>query len=61
VLDCDLKGLDYVLGDWHTPYPNIEEDMEFTKVLIVKQKLVAKLYSSIWTLESNTSRHHYIL
>jgi hypothetical protein len=23
----------------HTPYPNIEEDMEFTTVLIVKQKL----------------------
>jgi hypothetical protein len=29
----------YDLGDTHTPYPNIEEDMEFTKVLIVKQKL----------------------
>jgi hypothetical protein len=27
------------LGDIHTPYPNIEGDMEFTKVLIVKQKL----------------------
>jgi hypothetical protein len=23
----------------HTPYSNIEEDMKFTKVLIVKQKL----------------------
>jgi hypothetical protein len=31
--------LDYDLGDLHTPYPNIEEDMEFTKVLIVKKKL----------------------
>jgi hypothetical protein len=28
--------LDYYLGDIQTPYPNIEEDMEFTKVLIVK-------------------------
>jgi hypothetical protein len=27
------------LGNIHTPYPNIEGDMEFTKVLIVKQKL----------------------
>jgi hypothetical protein len=29
----------YDQGDMHIPYPNIEEDMEFTKVLIVKQKL----------------------
>jgi hypothetical protein len=35
----DLQGLDYDLGDINTPYPNIEEDIEFTKVLIVKQKL----------------------
>jgi hypothetical protein len=34
-----------IFKDWtmswvtHTPYPNIEEDMEFTTVLIVKQKL----------------------
>jgi hypothetical protein len=27
------------MGDRHTPYPNIEEDMEFTIVLTVKQKL----------------------
>jgi hypothetical protein len=39
VLHCDLKELYYDLGDLHTPYPNIEEDMEFIKVLIVKQKL----------------------
>jgi hypothetical protein len=38
----------------HTPYPNIEEDIEFTKVLIVKKKLEgnfaslgAELYSSV--------------
>jgi hypothetical protein len=36
VLHCDTQGLDYDLGDMHTPYPNIEEDMEFKKVLIVK-------------------------
>jgi hypothetical protein len=34
VLDGDLQGLYYDLGDMHTPYPNIEEDMEFTKVLL---------------------------
>jgi hypothetical protein len=39
VIHCDLQGLDYELGDMNTPYPNIEEDMEFTTVLIVKQKL----------------------
>jgi hypothetical protein len=25
------------MGERHTPYPNIEEDIEFTKVLMVKQ------------------------
>jgi hypothetical protein len=35
----DLQGLHYCMGDMHTRYPNIEEDMEFTIVLIVKQKL----------------------
>jgi hypothetical protein len=61
VLHGDLQILDYDLGDMHTPYPNIEEDMEFTKVLIVKQKLEenfpslgTKLYSSVWILEINT-------
>jgi hypothetical protein len=39
VLHGDLQILYYVLGDRHTPYPNIKEDMEFTLVLIVKQKL----------------------
>jgi hypothetical protein len=34
--------LGYNLGDMNTPYPNIEEDMEFTIVLIVKQKLEEK-------------------
>jgi hypothetical protein len=36
LLHGDLQRLSYGLGDMHTPYPNIEEDMEFTKVLIVK-------------------------
>jgi hypothetical protein len=66
-LHCDLQGLDYDLGDLHTPYPNIKEGMEFTKALIVKQKLEenlspgAELYNSILTLEINTYRHQYIL
>jgi hypothetical protein len=32
VLHYYLQGLYYDLGDMHTPYPNIEYDMEFTKV-----------------------------
>jgi hypothetical protein len=39
VLHGDLQRLDYNMGDMNTPYANIEEDMKFTKVLIVKQKL----------------------
>jgi hypothetical protein len=39
LLHGDLKRFYYGLGDRHTPYPNIEEDMEFTIALIVKQKL----------------------
>jgi hypothetical protein len=42
----------------HTPYPSIEEDMEFIKVLIAKQKLEEifpkleiELICSVWTLE----------
>jgi hypothetical protein len=35
----DLQRLYYGLSVRHTSYPNIEEDMEFTIVLIVKQKL----------------------
>jgi hypothetical protein len=36
VFHGDLQRLYYDLGDMHTPYPNIEEYMEFTKVLIIK-------------------------
>jgi hypothetical protein len=39
LLPGDLQRWYYGLGDRHTPYPNIEEDMEFTIMLIVKQKL----------------------
>jgi hypothetical protein len=39
LLHGDLQRLYYGLDDRHTPYLNIEEDMEFTIVLIVKQKL----------------------
>jgi hypothetical protein len=48
------------MGDRHIPYPNMEEDMEFTKMLIVKQKLEeiflseTELIISVWTLEINT-------
>ncbi len=48
VLYDDHQRLDYDLGDMHTPYPNIEEDMEFTKVLIVKQKLEENF--QVWEL-----------
>jgi hypothetical protein len=40
--DCSMvisKDCTMVWVYRHTPYPNIEEDMEFTIVLIVKQKL----------------------
>jgi hypothetical protein len=60
LLHCDLQRLYYCLGDKHTPYPNIEEDMKFTKVLIVKHKLEGifqsetELICSVWNLEINT-------
>jgi hypothetical protein len=60
VLHGNLQRLYYGLGDRHTPYPNIEEDMEFTIVLIVKQKLEeictkseTDLICSVWTFEIN--------
>jgi hypothetical protein len=60
VLHGDLQRLYYGLGNRHTPYPNIEEDMKFTIVLIVKQKpeeictkSETELICSIWTLEIN--------
>jgi hypothetical protein len=53
----DLQRLYYVLSDKNPPYPCIEEYMEFTKVLIVKQKLEeifpkseTELICSVWTL-----------
>jgi hypothetical protein len=43
ILHGDLQRSGYDLSDMHTPYTNIEEDMKFTKVLIVKQKLEENL------------------
>jgi hypothetical protein len=37
----DLQKLYYYLGDMHTPYPNIKEDMEFTKVHEFKKLIQA--------------------
>jgi hypothetical protein len=54
IIHGDLQRLDYDLGDLHTPYPNIEEYMEFT---LVEQVMGAELYKSVWTFETNTSRH----
>jgi hypothetical protein len=60
LLDGDLQRLYYDLGDMHTPYPNIKEDIEFTKLLIVKQKLEifpkseTELICFAWALEINT-------
>jgi hypothetical protein len=61
LLHGDLQRLYYGLGDSHTPYINIEEDIEFTKVLFVKQKLEeictkseTDLICSVWTIEINT-------
>jgi hypothetical protein len=57
----DLQTFYYGLDERHRPYLNIEEDMEFTIVLIVKQKLdeictksKTELIYSVWTLEINT-------
>jgi hypothetical protein len=58
-LHGDLQRLYYGLAYRNTPYPNIEKDMEFTRVLIVKQKLEeifpseTELICSVWTLEIN--------
>jgi hypothetical protein len=61
LLPDDLQRLHYGLDDRNTPYPNIKEDMEFTIVLIVKQKLEeictkyeTELICSVRTLEINT-------
>jgi hypothetical protein len=61
LLHGDIQRLYYGLGDRHTPYLNIEEDMKFTIVLIVKQKLdeictksKTELICSVCTLGVNT-------
>jgi hypothetical protein len=62
VLHRGLQRLDYDLGDMHTPSPEIKKAIEFQRGLIVKllsYKFFVRieLYSSVWTLETNTSRH----
>jgi hypothetical protein len=64
VLHGDLQRLYYDLNDMQPPYPNIKEDIKFQRGLIVKLlswkiflSLRIELYSSVWTLETNTSRH----
>jgi hypothetical protein len=58
VLHGDLQILYYSLGNSNTLYLNIEEDMKFTKVIIVKQKLEeiflseTELICSVWTLKN---------
>jgi hypothetical protein len=61
LLHGDIQRLYYGLYERNTPYLNIEEDMKFTKVLIVKQKTggnlsksETELICSVWTLEINT-------
>jgi hypothetical protein len=61
VLHGDLERLKYDLGDMLTLTPQIKEDIEFQRGLVVKLNpgnfslsLKTESYSSIWTLETNT-------
>jgi hypothetical protein len=61
LLHGDIKRLFYGMGGRHTPSLNIKEDMEFTIVLIVRQKLdeictksETELICSVCTLRVNT-------
>jgi hypothetical protein len=47
MLNCDTQGLYHDLCDFHILDPNIKVDMEFIKLLIVKQKLEGNL---VWEL-----------
>jgi hypothetical protein len=47
MLNCDTQGLYHDLCDFHILDPNIKEDMEFIKLLLVKQKLEGNL---VWEL-----------
>jgi hypothetical protein len=64
VLHGDSQSLDYCLVHMHNISPKIQEVMEFYRWLILKlilQKfsVETKLHSSVWTLETNTSRNQY--
>jgi hypothetical protein len=62
VFHGDLQCLNYDLVDIDKLSPQIDEAMEFPKMLNVKQilekisRLETKVYSSVWTLETNTFR-----
>jgi hypothetical protein len=62
VIHSDLETLHYDLGDMYKPTPEMEEDIGFQKEIIVKQflkillSLETELYSSLWTLGTNTPK-----
>jgi hypothetical protein len=62
MLHGDLQRLDYDLGDMDILIHQIKEDIEFQRGLVIKLNLGKFLsletesYSSIWTLETNTTR-----
>jgi hypothetical protein len=64
VLCGDLECLQYVMVDMHELSPQIDEVMEFRRRLNIKQilenlYLEIGLHSSVWTLETNSSRPQY--
>jgi hypothetical protein len=62
MLHGDLQRLDYDLGDMDILIHQIKEDIEFQRGLVIKLNprkflsLETESYSSIWTLETNTTR-----
>jgi hypothetical protein len=66
VLHGALQTLHYNQLYIHQISPKIQEDMEFPRWPSVKQNLQkisleSVLYSSVWTLETNTSQAPYLL
>jgi hypothetical protein len=67
VLRCDRDGFLYRLVDMHNVIPNIHEVMAFPNRLSVKENqqklrsLESVLYSSFWTLETNTSLDQHFM
>jgi hypothetical protein len=60
LLYCDLRRLDYDLGDMYSLTPKINEDIEFQRGIIAKlysgkfSKSETELISSVWILATNT-------